>query len=222
MPKNTLRADFPRILGVLLLIAAVALYIRTNRTRSALAESESASAVVRALAAEAAAAREASLTNGAPAYVVAVAHTIEGMDLPPILYPCPDAVATNLLASLAAATAMRQPADVIEGDLFELQLLTRERRIQRLRAIRPAERPEDAYVGFSFVESESKEERLSPPVLAPGGGVLLGLCLKAIVEGGERIAADPNYPAAFSNALERATRQRGDAPASAPPAANAP
>lgn len=217
MSKNTLRAEFPRILGVLLLIAAAALYIRTNRTRAALAESESSASVIRSLAAQAAAEREASLTNGVPAKVVAVAHTIEGMDLPPILYPCPDDVATNLLATLAGATGMRHPGDPIEGDLFELRLMTAPGRVLQLRAIRPAARPADAYVGFTYVESETRESRLSPPVLVPGGGVLLGQCLKAIVEGGEKIAADPNFATVFSNALERAVQQRGaDETAEAP------
>lgn len=220
-----LRRNSYRLFGVALIVLACALYVSNSRTNRMRAKSAGAAALVREFAADALQAHANAATNTPPVKTVAVTHTIEGMDLPPILYPCPDDIATNLLARLAEATGMDTPRGAIDGDLFMLRILDTENRIQQLRAIRPSSRPHDAYVGFFYREEGSEELLLSPPTLVTGAGDLLGQCLKTIVEGGEKLAANPNFPAAFSNLLDRAVQQRAareNVPVDPAPSADAP
>ena len=209
MSSNFLRTNSYRILGAALLVLACVLYISNNRTNRMRAKSAAAASLIREFAADAMQAHEYAATNTPPIKTVAITHTIEGMDLPPILYPCPDDIATNLLARLAEAEPMDAPRGTIDGDLFMLRILDTQNHVQQLRAIRPSSQPEDAYVGFFYREDENSEDLLiSPPTLVPGAGGILGQCLKTIVEGGEKIAANPNFPAAFSNLLERAIQKK--------------
>ncbi len=207
MSASFLRRNSYRLLGIALLVLAAALYVANNRTMRMRAKSAAAAELIRAFAADAMVAHTNALTRTPPAKTVAVTHTIEGMDLPPILYPCPDDIASNLIERLTGAEAMDTPRGAIDGDLFELRILNTNDKIQQLRAIRPSSRPEDAFVGFYYREEDSEDVQVSPPTLVPGAGTILGQCLKTIVEGGEKIAANPNFPAAFSNLLERAIQK---------------
>ena len=207
--SSFLRNNSYRLLGLGLIVLAAVLYVSNNRTARMRAKSAAAAAVIRDFAQDAMAAHTNALGRTPPVKTVAVTHTIEGMDLPPILYPCPDDIASNLIERLAGAEAMDTPRGAIDGDLFMLRILDTHDQVQQLRAIRPSSRPEDAFVGFFYREKEDSEEvLLSPPTLVPGAGTILGQCLKTIVEGGEKIAANPNFPAAFSNLLERAVKEK--------------
>ena len=206
--SSFLRNNSYRLLGLGLIILAAALYVANNRTMRMRAKSAAAAALIRNFAQDAMVAHTNALGRTPPVKTVAVTHTIEGMDLPPILYPCPDDIASNLLERLAGTEPMDPPRGAIDGDLFMLRILDTNDQIQQLRAIRPSSRPEDAYVGFFYREENSEDVQVSPPTLVPGAGVVLGQCLKTIVEGGEKIAANPNFPAAFSNLLERALKNK--------------
>lgn len=206
--SSFLRNNSYRLLGLGLIILAAVLYVSNNRTARMRAKSAAAAALIRNFAQDAMVAHTNALGRTPPVKTVAVTHTIEGMDLPPILYPCPDDIASNLIERLAGAEPMDTPRDPIDGDLFMLRILDTNDQIQQLRAIRPSNRPEDAYVGFFYREKDSEDVQVSPPTLVPGAGVVLGQCLKTIVEGGEKIAANPNFPEAFSNLLERALKNK--------------
>ena len=206
--SSFLRNNSYRLLGLGLIVLAIGLYVANNRTMRMRAKSAAAAALIRNFAQDAMVAHTNALSSTPPVKTVAVTHTIEGMNLPPILYPCPDDIASNLIERLAGAEPMDPPRGTIDGDLFELRILNTNNKIQQLRAIRPSSRPEDAYIGFFYREEDSEDVLVSPPTLVPGAGVVLGQCLKTIVEGGEKIAANPNFPAAFSNLLERALKDK--------------
>ena len=208
MPEKKPRVDSLRILGLVLLIVAVALYIRSYRAKKEQLFSARTAALVREIAADASEAHARALEQTPPVKTIAVTHTIEGLDLPPFLYPCPEDIATNLLASLSATQPVTLPSQTIDGDLFMLRLLDTSNRVTVLRAIRPADRPDDAYIGLFLTNPETGEETLSPPTVAPGAGPLLGQCLKTIVEGGQKAMQDPAFMNNFSNAVRRVIQQR--------------
>ena len=208
MPEKTHRVDFFRLLGLVLLIVAVALYIRSHRAKKEQQLSVWTTNLIRAIAADASEAHAHALERSPSAKTIAVTHTIEGLDLPPFLYPCPEDITTNLLASLSLTEPVKLPSEIIEGDLFMLRLLDTSNRVTVLRAIRPYDRPDDAYIGLFLTNPETGEETLSPPTVAPGAGPLLGQCLKAIVEGGQKAMSDPAFLNNFSNAVRRVIEQR--------------
>ena len=208
MSESKRRIDYRRLLGLILLVAAVAMYVRSYRVKRDGMASAATAGLIREIAADAIVANARAAEQVPPAKTIAVTHTIEGLDLPPFLYPCPDDIATNLLASLAATEPVKLPSDIIDGDLFMLRILDTSNRVSVLRAIRPADRPDDAYIGVFFTNPETGEESLSPPTVAPGAGQLLGQCLKVIVENGQKVASDPAFLNNFSNAVRRAIQQR--------------
>lgn len=194
-PTPRKRIAWTQLLGAILILAAAAHYIRSSKIKAASRDA------ARTLA-------EAVFEGGVT--FVGVSHTLEGMDLPPVLHPCDLHTATNLLASMAKAEPMPMPKGSIDGDLFTILVKGTNETMRAFRAIRPASEPSNAYIGvLSFSQNEQGEriENVSAPARVPEAGTLLGDILKTMVERGTKISEDPNFHSSFSNLLERAASQ---------------
>ncbi len=208
-----------RLIGILLIVAAVVWHVSTVVRRRAAANEaiRAANAVI-----------ESVFRDGAVGLLVE--HTLEGLDLPPILYPCGIDNATNLLQSLVTVQPTPFPKERIEGDLFVLHVVDTNRVVHKYRAIRPADDPSNALVGILEQRRDEETgkllEHVSAPALAIGAGDVLGGILKELVEKGTQAAKDPNFHQNFDNLLEKlaaeraakaAEAQSADAPAPAEP-----
>lgn len=194
-PSSKGGISWARILGALLIAAAIAMYIRTTHQREKMAEAANAVS-------------QAVLVNGVSR--VGVAHTLEGMELPPILHLCDEGMTTNLLVSLLQAKPTATPKKAIEGDLFVVHVMGTNNTVQLFRAVRPASDPANALVGvISMAKDEDGNavETVSAPALAVGAGEILGSVLKRMVEEGSKISSDPGFRESFSNLLERAVNE---------------
>lgn len=198
-PKRT----FPvaRLIGILLILIAVVWHCVTVTRKKADAEAavQAAQDVVASV-----------LQDGVVG--IMVEHTLEGLDLPPILYPCGIDNATNLLHSLITVQPTLFPKDKIEGDLFVLHVVDTNKVVHKYRAIRPADTPSDALVGILTQKRDEESgkilEKVSAPALAVGAGDVLGGILKELVEKGTKAAQDPKFHESFENLLEKIAAER--------------
>ncbi len=190
------KAGFPyRLLGFALILIAVVLYIRSFRAKAKSAEA-------------AMALYEAVQEDGAIG--VMVMHTLEGMDLPPILYRCDVDTATNLLTKMSQPEPTPYPKGSIEGDLFIIHVVGTNRVVREFRAIRPASDPENALVGRitrEKGEDGKPHEVAAPPALVRGAGEILGDILKDLVERGEKLSADPKFKEDFDAMVKKAAEE---------------
>ena len=180
-----------RLLGFAMIVAACVLYVRSYR-----AKVHSYEAAVSL--------SEAVRENGAIG--VMVMHTLEGMDLPPILYKCDVDIATNLLERMSEPEPVKFPKGTIEGDLFVVCVVGTNKDVREFRAIRPAADPSNALVGRITREKGEDgklRESVAQPALVKGAGDILGGILKDLVERGEKLSANPKFKEDFAKLLEK-------------------
>ena len=188
--------SFLRLLGVVCLLAAAGLQARSCSARKAEAR------VAREIS-------EAVLEGGA--VDVLVQHTLEGMDLPPIIYRCDETTATNLLTKLHQVRPTRMPKNPFDGDHFSVLIVSTNGVVREFRADRLTADPSNALVGIvkrRKNEDGSILEASSAPALAIGAGDILGDILRRLVEEGQKYSSDPAFRENFSNAVERVIAER--------------
>lgn len=199
-----------RILGVLLILIAFGMQFRSCRGQQASFQAAKGLS-------------EAVLENGAKG--VMVQHTLEGMDLPPILFRCDNDMATNLLIRMVQAQPAKFPKEAIDGDLFVIHVVGTNDVVREFRAVRPSSDPSNALVGLlsrDVNEEGAPIESAAAPALVVGAGDILGDILKKLVEQGEQISADPKFKENFTQLLEKAAKEHAAAEAKASATEEAP
>ncbi len=216
-------ASFPintRVLGIICILAAILLYIgKYNRdAREARADLSAAREILECV------------TNQ-PVHSVFIEHSLENMDVPPILFNCPPVLATNLLASICGGHTCQQRTGTADGNLFLIHVVHTTNMVEALsaiqrhqitntvssfRAVRLTEDQDNAY--FALISDNGEGEPAVPRYFyAPGAGKTLGGVLAYLVEKGGELSKNPKFMESFSNRVERAlSNVKKDVPAEEP------